>query len=479
MKGFVSSGLSLLENQKLILSPDYLQEGTLLNEALSLILDEGLTRIAVVNEEGYLQGVIEAADILNSFAKGIYDPAASVDSLIRQTEWLLFEENGLLFNLGHVISKEWPAAYVVRQNGQFLGELKLQDNLHIMLELLKDLDYYINQIIHSVHNAVVAIDANGRIIFYNPSAEKTLSFHAEEVLGKPIQDFFPDSLTYKALVSGRELRGVRMTFGVLNTNVDFSPIILGEKVLGAVAVFKDITELEEVTHRLSSNEKLMATLEAVVENSYEGMVVIDDQETVILMNQFFLDVMELEAKDVIGKKIQDISRNSNLPQILKSGKAQFAETWHINNRDFIIMSVPIEREGKVVGALAKTLFKNMEIAKTFAKKVMRLEENLAYYKEEFGKLHSSKFAFDDIIGESQTMKKAKSLAKRASQTTSTILILGESGTGKEVFSHAIHKSSSRSNGPYIKPRFYVSTSKSIIKALINMRSFEIQLSPIG
>ncbi|AGA68420.1 multimeric flavodoxin WrbA [Desulfitobacterium dichloroeliminans LMG P-21439] len=37
------------------------------------------------------------------------------------------------------------------------------------------------------------------------------------------------------------------------------------------------------------------------------------------------------------------------------------------------------------------------------------------------------------------------------------------------------------NGPteYLLPRFYVSTSKSIIKALINMRSFEIQLSPIG
>lgn len=32
---------------------------------------------------------------------------------------------------------------------------------------------------------------------------------------------------------------------------------------------------------------------------------------------------------------------------------------------------------------------------------------------------------------------------------------------------------------YLYPRFYVSTSKSIIKALINMHSFEIQLSPIG
>lgn len=32
---------------------------------------------------------------------------------------------------------------------------------------------------------------------------------------------------------------------------------------------------------------------------------------------------------------------------------------------------------------------------------------------------------------------------------------------------------------FVLPRFYVSTSKSIIKALINMHSFEIQLSPIG
>ena len=35
------------------------------------------------------------------------------------------------------------------------------------------------------------------------------------------------------------------------------------------------------------------------------------------------------------------------------------------------------------------------------------------------------------------------------------------------------------NLDYVVPRFYVSTSKSIIKALINMHSFEIQLSPIG
>lgn len=450
MKGFISSGLSLLESQKLIHEPFFLPEGALLNEALSLIISEGYNRIAVVSEEGHLLGIIETADVLDSLAKGVFDPSASVISLIKSTEWLLLEEDSLLLNLAHVISRGWPTAYVVNKDGQFRGELKLHDNLNIILELFKDIDFFINQIIQAVHNAIVAIDASGRIIFYNPSAEKTLSFHAEDVLGKPIKDFYPDSLTYKAMSTGQELRGINMRFGELNTSADFLPIVLGQKVLGAVGIFKDITELEAVTHKLSSNEKLMATLEAVVENSYEGIVVIDDQEKIILMNQFFLDVMDLKAQDVIGREIKEISPDSNLPQTLKTGKAQFGETWHLQGREFVVMRVPIEREGKVVGALGKTLFKNMEIAKMFAKKVMRLEENLAYYKEEFGKIHASRFAFDDIIGESEIMKKAISLAKRASQTTSTVLILGESGTGKEVFSHAIHKSSSRSSGPYIK-----------------------------
>lgn len=450
MQGFISSGLSLLKSHKLNLSSVFLREETLLREALQIILENRYKTIPVINNEGHLLGVLESVDIIDSFANGVFDPFASVASLTRQTDCLLFEENDFFFNLNLMITKGWVSAYVISKQGVFHGEFELHSNLNSLLEVFKDLDYYISQVIRAVHNAIVAIDANGRIVFYNSSAEKTLSFHADAVLGKPIKDFFPDSLTYKALVTGQELRDINMRFGELNTCADFLPIVIEKKVLGAVAVIKDITELEAVTHRLSSNEKLMATLEAVVENSYEGMVVIDDQEKIILMNQFFLDIIGLKPQDVIGKKIRQISPHSNLPQTLKTGKAQFGETWQLEGREFIIMRVPIEREGKTVGALAKTLFKNMEVAKMFAKKVMRLEENLAYYKEEFGKLHSSQFAFDDIIGESPIMKKAKSLANRASQTASTILILGESGTGKEVFSHAIHKSSSRSSGPYIK-----------------------------
>ena len=314
-----------------------------------------------------------------------------------------------------------------------------------------ELEHFVSRIIGSVHNAIVAIDSQGRVVFFNPSAEKILSFQEKEVIGQPIKKFFPDSLTYKVLETGQELREIRMRFGERNLLTDFLPISPdGEKILGAVAIFKDVTELEDVTDRLSNSEKLMATLEAVVENSYEGIVVIDEQERVVLLNQFFLDVMGLQSQEVIGRHILEISPDSQLPQTLKTGLPQFGETWHIGGRDFIIMRIPIERDGKIVGALGKTLFKNMEVAKMFAKKVVRLEEDLAFYKEELGKFHSSRFAFDDIIGESPVMKAAKSLAERAARTASTVLILGDSGTGKEVFAHAIHESSSRNKGPFIK-----------------------------
>ncbi|MDN2319892.1 hypothetical protein FCY64_22235 [Escherichia coli] len=47
------------------------------------------------------------------------------------------------------------------------------------------------------------------------------------------------------------------------------------------------------------------------------------------------------------------------------------------------------------------------------------------------------------------------------------------------FRRFINRTLSDDIPPDVDPIFYVSTSKSIIKALINMHSFEIQLSPIG
>ena len=60
------------------------------------------------------------------------------------------------------------------------------------------------------------------------------------------------------------------------------------------------------------------------------------------------------------------------------------------------------------------------------------------------------FSFEEIIGESDTMKKAIDLARRvAASDVGSILLNGETGTGKDLFARAIHYASERSNAPYL------------------------------
>ena len=59
------------------------------------------------------------------------------------------------------------------------------------------------------------------------------------------------------------------------------------------------------------------------------------------------------------------------------------------------------------------------------------------------------FGFDDMIGSSQAMEKAKHLGNRAAVTSIPILIEGESGVGKEVFAKAIQGTSERRGKPFV------------------------------
>jgi formate hydrogenlyase transcriptional activator len=58
--------------------------------------------------------------------------------------------------------------------------------------------------------------------------------------------------------------------------------------------------------------------------------------------------------------------------------------------------------------------------------------------------------FTEIVGESQTLKAALSLASVVAPTDSSVLILGETGTGKELVARAIHKLGTRSEKAFVK-----------------------------
>lgn len=58
-------------------------------------------------------------------------------------------------------------------------------------------------------------------------------------------------------------------------------------------------------------------------------------------------------------------------------------------------------------------------------------------------------SFYGMIGKSSKMLKIYEVIRQVAKTKATVLIEGESGTGKELVANAIHKLSSRNNGPFI------------------------------
>jgi len=59
-------------------------------------------------------------------------------------------------------------------------------------------------------------------------------------------------------------------------------------------------------------------------------------------------------------------------------------------------------------------------------------------------------SFQQMIGKSKVMKSVFDLIRSVADARSTVMITGASGTGKEMVARAIHYSSNRANGPFIK-----------------------------
>jgi len=61
----------------------------------------------------------------------------------------------------------------------------------------------------------------------------------------------------------------------------------------------------------------------------------------------------------------------------------------------------------------------------------------------------NQFNFEQIIGESPALIRAKELARKVAASDSSILLQGATGTGKDLFARAIHYASDRAAAPYI------------------------------
>jgi sigma-54 dependent transcriptional regulator, acetoin dehydrogenase operon transcriptional activator AcoR len=201
-----------------------------------------------------------------------------------------------------------------------------------------------------------------------------------------------------------------------------------------------LTKIVQVAQRLARSteeaQRLNAHLKGVLDSLSGGILVYDSRGRISVCNENLRGLLNVRGKDRIGSTLAGVVRNRQLLEFLENPGADGSGVFRLADRDLIV-----RRFETAEGTVA--VFRDAEEDGSEAK--LGLEYRRRGYVAKYG--------MDDIVGESQSIQRARRIADRLAATDLTILINGESGTGKELFASAIHAGSSRRFGPFLAVDF--------------------------
>ncbi|HPO04985.1 MAG TPA: sigma 54-interacting transcriptional regulator [Bacillota bacterium] len=187
---------------------------------------------------------------------------------------------------------------------------------------------------------------------------------------------------------------------------------------------------------LDNSEILVNEVTTVLETTHEGIFAIDNKGYILRCNSIAETLFNTTKSDIVGKHISKFMLGSPALEVLRSGIGYTEnEEVYSNEKDklhFIVTAKPMMKNGEIAGAVIS--FRDI----VEAQKLVYNINNRAY-----------KYTFNDIIGNSEPIRRAINQSVLTARGNSTVLITGESGTGKEMFAKAIHYSSSRAKGTFV------------------------------
>lgn len=299
-------------------------------------------------------------------------------------------------------------------------------------------------IIDNIDDAVVVVDCTGRISFFNTAAQRLVGFKGDPV-GKDVSEVIPNTRLPEVLRTGRaELnQAQKLTDKSIITN-RFPVRGPSSEVVGAVAIFRDISEVKTLREQISSLQEIRTLLNEIFNSTRDAISVVDETGKGILINPAYTQITGFTEADVINKPATvDIAEGESVHlKVLQTRQPILDVPMKVGpaRKEVIVTCSPLIVDGKLRGSVGVI---------HDVSELRRLSEELERAKRLIRRLEA-KYTFADIIGDSELMQNVVDQAKRAALTPVTVLLRGESGTGKELFAHAIHHASNRGHQPFIR-----------------------------
>lgn len=219
---------------------------------------------------------------------------------------------------------------------------------------------------------------------------------------------------------------------------------------GIPAQFIDSTE-ESIRSAIGVAKKMILTAEAeknftaqfetVLDNSYNGILEIDENKEIMIVNRAGEELFHKKASQLEGTALEKVIpelEQRYIDDVLSGKRDSFMTSVYVAGVPMMLTAAPIQYENKIRGVII-SLYRNASVRKNDA------DELHSYYL----KGYVAHAHFSDIRITGKEMEYCVELSKMYALSKNPVLICGEDGTDKEKLAQCIHNNSSYKAGPFV------------------------------
>ncbi|MBP2027923.1 PAS domain S-box-containing protein [Acetoanaerobium pronyense] len=253
---------------------DFIDENATINEAILAMSKINAGDIFIKGEGGIPKGIVTLNDVVN---------------IIRDDSCENIKEKFLLKNISDIpkdlividmaesaikarnIMKERSIGRLpVINEGKMVGVVRTIDILNKVYSKIDETKEAYEFVFDNLHEAVCVVDKEGIISLWGGRAEKLYGVSKEEAVGKKLKELFPKALLLDVLKTGKAAENaIHSPRENTYINISAMPLIVKEKLIGAVSTDRDISEVMNLSMELELTKEKLDYLQTEVSRMNE------------------------------------------------------------------------------------------------------------------------------------------------------------------------------------------------------------------
>jgi PAS domain S-box-containing protein len=214
---------------------------------------------------------------------------------------------------------------------------------------------YLRGIIQCVPDAVVTVDRQGRVVEWNPGAERLFEWTSTEAAGRDLDQLLGvdeasgNTASSVRVVSGERVVGIeclRYSKSLRKKFVRLSaaPIEIGTEIVGGVAIYTDIEERREIEEKLRENEILFST---ITDTAQDAVIIMNPLGQISFFNSAAETMFGYRRHEVEGLDLHKLLAPEPYREMFTAGFEEFRRTGQgvVINR---VLEIEAQRKDGVV-----------------------------------------------------------------------------------------------------------------------------------